>query len=106
MTVGDITSRLRQLGLTLLPFLLLVSSYLLVAVSVHTYCENRKFAAVLGAMTAALLVYFVRDLWLHRVHAAVRILGLLFCSLGLFIDVAFIIWATNTCRHMFDNLSK
>lgn len=106
MSAGSIPTRLRRLGLAISPFLLLILSYLVIAFSVHTYCENRKFVALLGVITAALLGYFVRDLWLQRAHAAVRVLGLLFCTLALFIDVAFIVSATNTCRHMLDNLSR
>jgi hypothetical protein len=82
----------------------LLLSLLLVPASVHTYCENRPIAGLFGAVS--LLVGFVLVLSTAdtRTGRVVKIAGLILSVFAMTISAAFIVWATNTCRHMFDLL--
>jgi hypothetical protein len=81
-------------------------SYAVVVLSVHTYCENRRFA---GALALAALVngFLLLRSWPSRVlRRALSASGMVLCLLSATANVWFVIWATHTCAHMFDLLNK
>jgi len=81
-----------------------VFSLFLPLVSVHTYCENRPIAGVSAGAAALLFLFFVRN---RAALAAKKILsgvGEGLCVLAVAVNVAFVIYATMLCRHMFDQL--
>jgi len=79
-------------------------SFFLPLFSVHTYCENRTAAVVFGGIATIVFVLFLRN---HATSMASKIvsgIGVALCLLALAINVAFIVYATRLCRHMFDQL--
>jgi hypothetical protein len=81
-------------------------SYVVIVLSVHTYCENRPFA---GALALAALVngFFLWRNWPSTsVRRALSTSGMLLCLLAVAANIWFIIWATNDCKHMLDLLNK
>ena len=81
-------------------------SYVVVVLSVHTYCENRPFAGAL-ALAALVNVFLLLHNWPSTsLRRAISASGLLLCLLAVAANVWFIIWATNSCKHMFDLLNK
>jgi hypothetical protein len=81
-------------------------SYFVVVLSVHTYCENRPFA---GTFAIAALVngfFLLRNWPSSSPRRALSVSGMALCVLALAANIWFIIWATYTCRHMFDLLNK
>jgi hypothetical protein len=81
-------------------------SYVVDVLSVHTYCENRPFA---GAIALAALVncyLLLRNRPAAGFRRALSASGVVLCALAIAANVGFVIWATHTCRHMFDLLNK
>ena len=81
----------------------LLSSFLPL-VSVHTYCEDRTIAAVFGFISMAVFLMILRNRVLSSFKKTLAIIGAALCFLALAVDVGFILYATNLCRHMFDQL--
>ena len=81
-------------------------SYAVVVLSVHTYCENRPFAAAiaLAALFDGLLL--LRSWPSVALRRAVSASGVVLCLMSAAANVWFIIGATHTCKHMFDLLNK
>jgi hypothetical protein len=86
---------------SLLIFLL---SLLLPLASVHTYCENRTIAGIFGFISIAVFLMFLRNRAATTFKKTVAIIGGALCFLALAVNVAFILYATHLCRHMFDQL--
>jgi hypothetical protein len=81
-------------------------SWLLPAVSVHTYCENRLIAAVFG-VTASVLGYFLlRNKSVGTARKVVRVIGVFFCLVALLINSWFIVYATRLCHRTAESLEK
>ena len=80
-------------------------SYVVVVLSVHTYCENRPFAGTLALAALVNAFLLLRNWPSTSLRRALSISGMLVCLLAVAANVWFIIWATNTCRHMFDLLN-
>ena len=79
-------------------------SLFLPLVSVHTYCENRSVAAVLGVVSITLLLFFFRSQAASTARKVASVVGKTLCVLAVALNVAFILYATHLCRHMFDEL--
>jgi nitrate reductase gamma subunit len=94
----------RTLLLVTSSILIFVFSFFLPLVSVHSYCENRIIAGVFGVVSIAafLLLFHNRAVWTAKKTAT--IIGGVLCFLALAVNVAFILYATHLCRHMFDQL--
>jgi len=81
-------------------------SYAVDVLSVHTYCENRPFAGAL-ALAAVVNCYLILRNWpAAGFRRALSLSGMVLCMLAIAANVWFVIWATYTCRHMFDLLNK
>ena len=93
----------RTFQLLLAAVLIFLLSLLLPPFSVHTYCENRRVAGVFGISAAIVFFICLRNpgLKIRKISSGI-VLAL--CLLAIWIDVAFIIYATHLCRHMFDQL--
>ena len=81
-----------------------VLSFYLPLVSVHTYCENRRVAAVFGGVSILVFVFLFRGKAASTARKLVSGLGMTLCVLAVAVNVAFILYATHLCRHMFDRL--
>jgi len=79
-------------------------SFFLPLGSVHTYCENRAIAAIFGFISIAVFLMFLRSRTASTFKKALAIIGGALCLLALAVNVAFILYATHLCRHMFDPL--
>jgi hypothetical protein len=79
-------------------------SFFLPLASVHTYCENRTIAAVFGFISIAVFLMLLRNRAASTFKRIVAIIGGALCFLALAVNVAFILYATHECRHMFDQL--
>ena len=79
-------------------------SLLLPLVSVHNYCENRTIAAVFGLISTAVSIVLIRNRAASTFKKTVAIIGSALGFLALAVNVAFILYATHLCRHMFDQL--
>lgn len=80
---------------------ILVLSLLLPLVSVHTYCENRGIAAVYGFISIAVFVFLLRGQAITTARKIASRVGMTLCVLAAAVNVAFILYATHECRHMF-----
>jgi len=92
-------------------FLLLSASLLIFGlslflplVSVHTYCENRSVAAVFGVVSITLFLFFFRNHAASTGRKMASVVGQALSVLAVAVNVAFILYATHLCRHMFDQL--
>ncbi len=92
-------------------FLLLSASLLIFGlslflplVSVHTYCENRSVAAVFGVVSITLFLFFFRNQAASTARKIASVVGQALSVLAVAVNVAFILYATHLCRHMFDQL--
>jgi hypothetical protein len=71
---------------------------------VHSYCENRIVAAVFGVLSTMVFLLFFRNKAGSTARKIARRVGQTLSFLGLALNVAFIVYATHLCRHMFDQL--
>ena len=94
----------RKLLLFSASLLMFVLSLYLPLISVHTYCENRSVAAVFGVSSIALFVFLFRGQAASTARKVASGVGMTLCILALAVNVAFILYATHLCRHMFDKL--
>jgi len=92
-------------------FLLLSASLLIFGlslflplVSVHTYCENRSVAALFGVVSITLFLFFFRNQAASTARKIACVVGHALSVLAVAVNVAFILYATHLCRHMFDQL--
>jgi hypothetical protein len=81
-----------------------VLSFFLPLVSVHTYCENRSIAAVFGVLSITVFVLLIRGQAASTARKVASGVGMTLCVLAVAVNVAFIVYATHLCRHMFDKL--
>jgi hypothetical protein len=81
-----------------------VLSLFLPLVSVHTYCEDRKVAAVFGVVSIAVFVFLFRGQAASTARKVPSGLGMTLCVLAVAVNVAFILYATHLCSHMFNQL--
>lgn len=81
-------------------------SYVVVVLSVHTYCENRPFAGAFALAALVNGVLLLRNWPSTGLRRALSAAGVVLCLLAVAANVWFVIWATHTCRHMFDLLNK
>jgi hypothetical protein len=79
-------------------------SFFLPLVSVHTYCENRTIATVFGFISIAVFLMSLRNRAASALKKTLVMIGAALCFLALAVNVAFILYATHLCRHMFDQL--
>jgi len=79
-------------------------SLFLPIVSVHAYCENRTIAAVFGIVSIVVFVYLFRGKDVSKARKVASGIGMTLCVLTVAVNVAFILYATHLCRHMFDQL--
>ena len=79
-------------------------SFFLQLSSVHTYCEDRTWAGVFGVIAAVVFVILLRNRAGSTLRKVMSGIGLTLCLLAVGIDVAFIVYFTHLCRHMFDQL--
>jgi hypothetical protein len=84
--------------------LMFVFSLFLPLVSVHTYCENRGVAAVFGVGSIAVFVLLFRGQAASTTRKVASGVGMALSVLAFAVNVAFILYATHLCRHMFDKL--
>jgi hypothetical protein len=84
--------------------LMFVLSFFLPLVSVHTYCENRSIAAVFGVLSITVFVLLIRGQAASTARKVASGVGMTLCVLAVAVNVAFIVYATHLCRHMFDKL--
>jgi len=84
--------------------LILILSLYLPLVSVHKYCENRAVAAVFALISLVLLSWSFWNRTVSVLRKALLIIGVAFCFVAFSVNVAFILYATHLCRHMFDKL--
>ncbi len=84
--------------------LIFVLSLFLPLVSVHTYCENRTVAAAFGVVSIAVFLFFLRNRAASTARKVASGVGQTLCVLAVAVNVAFILYATHLCRHMFDQL--
>jgi len=84
--------------------LIFVFSVFLPFASVHSYCENRIIAAVFGVVSVALFLLFFHNRARWNAKKTATVIGGVLCFLALAVNVAFILYATHLCRHMFDQL--
>ena len=89
------------LSASLLIFMLSLS---LPMVSVHTYCENRTGAAAFGVLSIAVFLFFFRNRATSTARKIASGAGQTLSVLAVAVNVAFIFYATQLCRHMFDQL--
>ena len=94
----------RTLLLVSASFLIFLLSFFLPLASLHTYCENRTIAAVFGLISIAVFLVLLRNRAASTFKKTVTIIGAALCFLALAVNVAFILYATHLCRHMFDQL--
>jgi len=94
----------RTLLLVSASLLIFVLSFFLPLASVHTYCENRTVAAFFGLISITLFLMFLRNRAASTAKKTVAMIGGALCFLALAANVAFILYATHLCRHMFDQL--
>lgn len=92
---------LRFLALSVLIFLF---SLLLPPFSVHTYCEHRTWAGIFGIIAVVIFGMHLRNRAASIGRKIMSAVALTLCLLAVAIDVAFIVYATRVCRHMFDQL--
>jgi len=81
-----------------------VLSFYLPLVSVHTYCENRRVAAVFGGVSILVFVFLFRGKAASTARKVASGLGMTLCVLAVAVNVVFILYATHLCLHMFDQL--
>ena len=81
-----------------------VLSLFLPLASVHTYCENRGIAAAFGVVSITVFVFLFRGQPASTARTVVSGVGMTLCVLAVTVNVAFILYATHLCRHMFDQL--
>lgn len=74
--------------------LLLLVSFALPLVSVHSYCENRAIAVVFACTALVLSFLLARQVGSSKEF---RVVGLLLCLLALATNVLFIAFVTNAC---------
>ena len=79
-------------------------SFFLPLASVHTYCEDRTIAAVFGLISIAVFLMLLRNRAASTFKKTLATIGGALCFLALAVNVAFILYATHLCRHMFDQL--
>ena len=84
--------------------LMFVLSLFLPLVSVHTYCENRSVAGVFGVVSTTVFAFFFRNQAASTARKIASGVGKALCVLAVAVNVAFILYATHLCRHMFDQL--
>jgi hypothetical protein len=83
---------------------MLFLSLLLIAASVHTYCENRPIAGAFDTLSLLVAVALFLSPSGTRVGRITKMAGLVLSVFAMAISTWFIVWATNTCRQMFDHL--
>jgi hypothetical protein len=94
----------RTLLLLSASLLIFVLSLFLPLVSVHTYCENRSVAAVFGVVSVTVFLLFFRSKAASTARKIAAGVGQTLSVLAVAVNVAFILYATHLCRHMFDQL--
>ena len=94
----------RTLLLVTASILIFVFSFFLPLASIHSYCENRIIAAVFVVFSIAVVLLFFHNRALWTAKKTTAIIGGVLCFLALAVNVAFILYATHLCRHMFDQL--
>jgi amino acid permease len=90
----------RKLLLFSASLMIFVFSLFLPLLSVHTYCENRSVAAVFGFGSIAVLVFLLPGQAASTVRAVASGVGMALCVLAVVLNVAFILHATDLCRHI------
>src|SRR5258708_9113470 len=80
-------------------------SYVVVVLSVHTYCENRPFAGTLALAALVNAFLLLRNWPSTSLRRALSISGMLLCLLAVASNVCFIIFSTNTLHDLFDLLN-
>src|SRR5947209_18848908 len=96
----------RTFTLSVMAVVLVLCSYFVPAMSVHTYCENRLFVGIIASGDLVVLYFLLRNSATSRIKRVLSSLSVVFCLLGAFIDVAFVVWATKECREMMENLNR
>jgi hypothetical protein len=84
--------------------LIFVLSLFLPLASVHNYCENRTVAALFGVVSVTVSLLLIRNCASSPASKAASGVGKTLCILAVAVNVAFIVYATHLCRHMFDQL--
>jgi hypothetical protein len=84
--------------------LIFVLSLFLPLASLHTYCENRTVAALFGVVSATVSLLLFRNRASSPARKVAFGVGQTLCILAVAVNVAFMLYATHLCRHMFDQL--
>lgn len=84
--------------------LIFVLSLFLPLASVHSYCENRSVAAVFGVPAVMVSLFLFRNRASSTARKVASGVGQALSLLAVAVNVAFILYATHLCRHMFDQL--
>ena len=84
--------------------LIFVLSLFLPLASVHNYCENRSVAALFAVLAAIVSLFLFRNRASSRARSIASGVGQTLCFVAVATNVAFILYATHLCRHMFDQL--
>jgi hypothetical protein len=74
--------------------------------SVHTYCENRPVAGLVALASGVVGYLAARNRPSGTFRRVLSISGGILCLFMIAANLWFILWATRTCRHMFDLLDK
>jgi nicotinamide riboside transporter PnuC len=85
---------------------LLVLSYLAPVLSVHTYCENRSISVVLLIIAIILFVSLLRNRAGTILHHVLARIGEAACVVSIAISIAFIWYATESCKQTIESLDK
>jgi hypothetical protein len=85
-------------------FVIFVLSFFLPVISVHSYCENRTGAAVFGAISIVISLGLFRNRARSTARKIASGVGHALAIIAIVLNVAFILYATHVCRHMFDQL--
>jgi hypothetical protein len=83
--------------------LLAFFSLALFPLSVHSYCENRRVAAVLGTLELLLGAWCVLHKKASPTDRAISLSAAIFALLGIASSVGFIWWSTRLCDHMYNS---
>src|SRR5258708_33648824 len=77
-------------------------SYVVVVLSVHTYCENRPFAGTLALAALVNAFLLLRNWPSTSLRRALSISGMLLCLLAVAAHVLFFFLASDTTKAKFD----
>lgn len=67
--------------------------------SIHTYCENRKVAALLGIVEAIVGAWCLLRKKVSPTDRTLSLIAVIFAGFGLFLSIGFVWYFTHLCHH-------